>query len=110
MILSRHGRHHHAFTARQHGRSRSRFRIAGAQMARLGRLRRLALQQTFGMSGCDPAAFLGDADGNYVVLFLVDGIQHRRRRQQRDFMLAAASAEQDTYAEFLHALILTRES
>src|SRR5580704_13863569 len=106
MVLARHGRDDDAFTSRQHSRSRSRFRIAGAQMAWLGSLGRLALQQPFSMSRGNPAALFRDADGNYVVFLLVDRIQYRCRRQQRDFMFAAAPAEQDTYADFLHAFDL----
>ena len=110
MIFAWHWRHDHTFALGQHRGGEVVFGIAGAQMTRLGRLGTAALQQPLGVSGCDPAAFLGDADGNDFVLVLVDCVQHRGRRQQRDFVLAAAPAEQDTYPEFLHASILTPES
>ena len=78
----------------KHGGAGRGFRIAGAQMLRLGF--GLTLQQVLGMKIGEPAALLGDADGNDIVLFGVDCFENGCRRQQRDFMLAAASAEEDS--------------
>ncbi len=107
VIFSRHGRHDNAFAPRQHCRGLGSVGIAGAQVSGLGSIGRLALQQAFGMGGRYPAAFLGDADGHHFVFALVDCVQDRGRRQQGDFMLAAAPAKQDAYPEFLHESILT---
>src|ERR1022692_3139528 len=79
-------------------------------MARLDGFWQVATQQALCVGRSDPSPFLGDTDGHNVVFLLIDGVQDRGRRQQRDFMLAAAPAKQDTYPEFCHASILTPES
>ena len=107
MVFARHGRHYHGFAFGQDGSGGGGLGIAGAQMARLGCFWQVAAQQALGVRRSDPSAFLGDADGNNVVFLLIDGVQDRGGRKQRDFVLAAAPAEQDTYPEFLHDCILT---
>src|ERR1035441_10928549 len=77
-------------------------------MARLDGFWQVATQQALCVGRSAPSPFLGDTDGHNVVFLLIDGVQDRGRRQQRDFMLAAAPAKQDTYPEFRHASILTR--
>ena len=78
----------------KHGGAGGGLGIAGAQMLRLGL--GLATQQVLGMKIGEPAALLGDADGNDIVLFGVDCFEDGCRRQQRDFMLAAAPAEENS--------------
>ena len=42
----------------------------------------------------DPAAVLGDADGDDLELRGIHGLHHGRGREQRDLMLSRASTEQ----------------
>jgi hypothetical protein len=44
-------------------------------------------------------AVLGDADGDHVKLPAIDRLENRSGGQKRDFVLAAASTEQNTYAK-----------
>ena len=44
------------------------------------------------------------ADGHDFVFFFVDRIQHRRRREQRNLVLAATPAKKDPYPEFFHSI------
>ncbi len=64
-------RHHHRLSSREHGCSGRGLRIAGAQLARFEH--QLALQQVLGVSGRQPAAIFGDADGHDFVLVFIDG-------------------------------------
>src|SRR5271157_3688070 len=106
MILARHRRNDYAFALGKHGRGGSGIGIAGAQTAWPVRFGSVAFQQTLRVRRCHPSAFLSDADGNDSVLLLVDCLEHRSRRKQRDFMLAASPAKQHTNSEFLHEWIL----
>ena len=94
------GGHDHGFSAGEHGRAGRGFGISGAQV--LGLVDRLALQQSFRGAGGEPAAFLGDADRHDFVFAFIDGVDHGRGREQRDFVLTAASAEQNSHAQFFH--------
>ena len=78
----------------QHGSAGGGLGIAGAKMLRLGF--GFAFQQVLGMEVGEPAALLGDADGNDLVFLFIDGFENGGCREQRDFMLAAASAEEDS--------------
>jgi hypothetical protein len=58
-------------------------RIARPEVSRFGASgNRAALEQAFGVSGGDPTAFFGDADGNNLVFLLVDGVEHGGGREQ----------------------------
>ena len=93
-------RNNHRFAASQHG---------GAEVCRRDRRRagcaaratQLAREQILGMLGGQPAAVFGDADGHHLVL-LFDCVQDRGGREQRDFVLAAASAEQNADPKLFH--------
>src|SRR5260370_33446552 len=61
-----------------------------------------ASQHFLGMRRRYPAPFLGDADGHDFIFFRINGFKNRSGREQRDFMLAAATAKQDTHSELLH--------
>src|SRR3989338_8297100 len=52
--------------------------------------------------GQHPAAFLGDADGNDVVLVAVESPQDRGGGDERNFMLARAPSEQHAHAALRH--------
>ncbi len=67
------GRNDDGLAMRQHGRARSRLGITGAQVRRASRF---SLQQLFGVAGGDPAAFLGDADRDHLILALVDSLKN----------------------------------
>src|SRR5258708_18323963 len=69
-----------------------------------GALARLPRQQSFGIRRGHPLALFGDADRNDLIFILINGLENRRGREQRNFVLAAASAEKDAYTEFLHRL------
>src|ERR1035437_10430553 len=109
MVFARHGRYYHGFAFGQDCSGGGGLRIAGSQMTRLGGFCQVAAQQALGVGRSYPSPFLGDTDGHNVVFLLIDGVQDRGCRQQRDFMLATAPAKQDTYPEFCHASILTPE-
>ena len=79
------------FAVLQNCRGGSRFRIARAQLTLA--FQGLACQQAFGICGRDPSPFFGDADRNDFEFLLVDCLENRGRREQRDFVLAAAAAE-----------------
>jgi hypothetical protein len=49
-----------------------------------------------------PAAFLGYADGDDFVLFLVNGLEDGGGGKQRNFVFAAAPAEKNAYPDFCH--------
>jgi hypothetical protein len=66
----------------------------------------LAGQQTLGIAGGQPATVFGDADRHDFILALVDGVDHGSGREQRDFMLSAAPAEQNSYPQFLHNVLV----
>ena len=72
--------------------------IAGAQPAGYGA--GIAFQQVVRIARRQPAAILGDADGHHVEFSAIDRLQDRSRREQRDFVLAAAPAKKNAYAEF----------
>jgi hypothetical protein len=67
-----------------------------------GALARVSLQQPLGMFGRKPSPFFGDADGNDFIFSLIDCVKDGRSRQQRDFVLAAASAKEDADADFFY--------
>src|ERR1039457_6788094 len=52
----------------------------------------------------EPAAVFRYADGNHFVFLLIDCIQNGRCRQQRHFMLAAASAKKDANPKLCHII------
>ena len=89
----------HGAPGGQHRGSGGRLRITCAQV--LGRFLFTA-QQVFRMIGGQPAAVFGDADGHHFIFVFINGLQHRCRREQRNFVLAAAAAKQDSHAAFLH--------
>src|SRR4051794_6250086 len=62
----------------------------------------LAAQQAFGVRVGQPAAVFRDADGHDLKLLFVDGFDDRCCREQRDFVLATASAEYDSDPHFRH--------
>ena len=64
----------------------------------------LALQQPLGVLRHEPAPVFRDSDGNHFVFCFIDCLQNRRRRKQRHFMLAAASAKKNANPKFCHAL------
>src|SRR6266576_6746713 len=68
------------------------------------------LQQPLGVLSGEPTAVFRDPNGNHVVLCFVNCFHNGSRRQQRNFMLAAASAEQDADPEFSHSLSVWPES
>src|SRR5581483_7711069 len=90
----------HGLSAMKHG---GRFRdlgIAGAKIARLNV--KFPSQQVLGMLGSEPAPFLGDADGNDLVFFLVDCVENGGGREQGDLVLSTAAAKQDPHPELFH--------
>lgn len=50
----------------------------------------------------EPATIPGNSNQMDIVLVLVHGLKNRRRRQQRNFMFAAATAKENAYAQFFH--------
>ena len=52
--------------------------------------------------GGEPTAIPGNPNQMDIVFILVHGLKNRRRRQQRDFMFAAATAKENAYAQFFH--------
>ena len=57
--------------------------------------------------GLEPAALLGDADFDHVVLLAVDGFEDGVGGAERDFVLAALAAEEDADAEFLLHVVVS---
>src|SRR5438874_10041868 len=100
-IGSRHGWHDDALTAREQRGAWCCFGVASAQMFS-GSVWWLAAQKTLGMNVSHPFSRFGNADGDNVELFLVDGIEHRGGGEQRDFVLAAASSEEHADLQLLH--------
>src|SRR5271169_4403455 len=96
MIVAGHRRYYHPLAPGQYRRSRGGLRIARAQASRPRLLLLVALQQSLGMGGRNPASLFGDAYWNHFVFLLVDRVQHRGGRQQRHLVLATAPAKQDT--------------
>src|ERR1700722_2801062 len=72
--------------------------------------RRFSPEQTFGIGRGHPSSLLGDADGHYLVFIFVDGVENRRGRKQRDFMLAAAATKEYAHANFFHELLVWTRS
>ena len=98
-------RHNDAVAGSQHCRSGRGLRISGAQMRRANVfLRGLASQQILGVQRRHPAAIFGNADRNNFIFRFIDCLQDRCRREQRNFMFAAASAEKNSYPQFFHSL------
>ena len=93
------GRNDDRFTLGQNSRSRSCLGIARTQMFVI---LKFALQQPLRIGRSDPSTLLGDAYGHNFVFIFVDGVENRRGREQRDFMLTAAPAKQDSDSNFLH--------
>jgi hypothetical protein len=52
----------------------------------------------------DPFAFRGNAHRQNVVLFLVDIVQNRFGRTQRDLVLRADAAEENTYIDLIQII------
>src|ERR1700691_2857890 len=63
----------------------------------------LAFEQTLRVVGSQPATIFGDASGNDIIFFFVNGVKNRSSREQRDFMLAAAAAEKNSDAKLAHS-------
>jgi hypothetical protein len=61
-----------------------------------------ALQQVFRVFGRQPAAFHGDAGGQNFILLFINGVENRRRRKQRHFMLDAAPTEKGANPKLFH--------
>ena len=59
-------------------------------------------QKLLGVFRSEPAALLGDADWNNFVFRFIDCVENRRRREQRHFVLAAASAKKNAHSQFCH--------
>src|SRR6202012_2668120 len=70
------------------------------------RLGKGAGEESFGVVSLQPAALLGDADLDDVVLFTVDGVKDGVGGAERDFVLAALAAEKNADAEFLFHVFL----
>src|SRR6202034_749693 len=67
----------------------------------------LSRQQRLRAAAGEPAAGFADADRDYVKLPSIDCLENRSRRKQRDFMLAAAAAKENAYAQFFrHASLI----
>ena len=54
----------------------------------------------------EPAAFLGDTDAQYLILFLRNAANDVLRGNQRNIMLTGYAAEQNGYSDFCHVSIL----
>src|SRR6266478_3065619 len=95
-------------------RSEARRRFAsvwnGASPAsrRAGAFARVTLQQSLRVLRREPPAVFRDADGHNFVFRLIDCIHDGRRRQQRHFMLAAASAKEDANPKLCHDISVWR--
>jgi hypothetical protein len=74
------GRDYDRFATRENGCRLRDIWITGAQVARLKH--ELSCEQILGVLGGEPAAILRNADGNYLILFFIDGIKNRRSREQ----------------------------
>ena len=75
-------------------------RDAGLTAAVIARLLS-ASEQILRRAAREPAAFFGDAELDDVVLLSVDCLKDRAGGAQRDLVLAAAAAEENTNAKFL---------
>jgi len=63
-------------------------------------------EQVLGIAGCDPSSLLGDADGDDLVLRLVDGLEDGGGGEEGDLVLAGAAAEENADAQFfLHVWV-----
>src|ERR1700723_1042949 len=71
--------------------------IAGTQRARDGIA---AFEQAVRVARAEPAAFFCDADGHHVEFLAIDCLENRSGREQRDFVLTAATTEQNANAQF----------
>ena len=58
----------------------------------------VAGEEALGFVGGDPLALFGDADGDYFVFCLVDGVEDGGGGEEGDFVLAGAAAEEDADA------------
>ena len=85
----------------QHCGRGGRFRIARAQLTLM--LERLASEQSFGISRCDPSAFFRDADRHDFILRRINGLEHRSRREKRNFVFSAAATEKNSHSNLLHS-------
>src|SRR5580704_4557494 len=90
--LVRFGRYHDGLAPGQYSGGGSRLRITGAEMAPFG-VSGFAFQKALRIGRRDPVALLGNTDGHDFKLVLVDGMEDRGGRKQRDFMFATASAK-----------------
>jgi hypothetical protein len=96
---------HDGYASGQNGGAGCGFGIARAEMRGVGILARcFSLQQPLRVCGGQPAAFLGDANGDDFEFIFVDGLENRCGGEQRDFVLSAAPAEEDADAKFFHDL------
>ena len=94
-----HGRHQGGNALVEKLRSGRSFRIAGAETA--GNGARVAQEELVRIGRGQPAAFPGDADGDDVEFGAVDSVEDGGGGEQRDFVLAAAAAEENADAEFV---------
>ena len=60
----------------------------------------LSGQQAFCVRGRNPSALFRDPDGNELVFLLIDCVENRCGRKQRDFVLAAPAAEENADSGF----------
>ena len=58
----------------------------------------LPARRCLGFGGGEPVALFGDADGDDVVLLLVDGFEDAGGGEEGDLVLAGAAAEEDADA------------
>jgi hypothetical protein len=72
-------RNHDGFPFGEEGSAWRSLGIAGTEVAAFFNV--LAIQKPLRMIGGKPAAFLRDANGNYVVFVSVDGFQNRSSGQ-----------------------------
>ena len=60
------------------------------------------MQQSLGIRGRQPAAIFRDADRHHFIFIWIDRFENRSRREQRNFVLAAASAKKNAHPQFFH--------
>ena len=58
----------------------------------------VAGEEAMGFAGGEPLALFGDGDGDYFVLLFIDGFEDAGGREEGDFVLAGAAAEEDANA------------
>src|SRR5205807_950815 len=92
----------HGFAFGEKRRARSGLRVSSAELPGI-----LAgcfpQQQELRIRRRQPAAFLGDTNRHNFIFVFIDSVENRGGGEQRDFVLAAASAKENTDANFFHA-------